>query len=248
MRLALVTAWILVGAAMTAAAYWALLNTPESTVLALASSALLVVMTLALLSFTLNGAIALWVDGPSSAALSRSFRRIPAVVPALIVFALCWWIAQALDGWVALHSGEINAWFIAAFGWADMSWLFAAIRAFTTWLRWVIGGLLALSLMGVMTSIGWRAGIGLQWLRRSLRPRTLIVATLWFIALIALPWIYLVPWRPAWVSPTGAELTFIVSKLSVAAILMAAGVALMIHEVMRVPQPPIDPGERRLAA
>jgi hypothetical protein len=29
---------------------------------------------------------------------------------------------------------------------------------------------------------------------------------------------------------------------------MAAGVALMILEVMRVPRPPIDPGEQRLAA
>ncbi|HEX7282854.1 MAG TPA: hypothetical protein VF239_12425 [Vicinamibacterales bacterium] len=248
MRLALVTAWILAGAAVTGAAYWGLLNTPESTVLALASSALLVVVTLALLSVTINGAIALWINGASAAALTRSFRRIPAVVPALLVFALCWWIAQSLDSWVALHSGEINAWFIAAFGWNDMSWLFTAIRVFTIWLRWVIGGLLALSLMGAMAAIGWRGGIAPQWLRRSLRPRTLIAGTLWFVALIVLPWTYLVPWRPAWVPPTGAELAFIFSKLTVAAILMAAGVALMIHEVMRVPRPPIDPGEQRLAA
>jgi len=248
MRLALATTWILAGAAVTGAAYWGLLNTPESTVLALASSALLVVVTLALLSLTLNGAIALWMNGASAAALTRSFRRIPTVVPALLVFAACWWIAQALDAWVALRSGEINAWFIAAFGWDDIAWLFAAIGAFTIWLRWVIGGLLALSLMGAMTATGWRAGIGPQWLRRGMRARTLIAGTLWFVALIALPWLYLVPWRPAWVPPTGVEFAFIVSKLSVAAILMAAGVALMIHEVMRVPQPPTDPGEQRLAA
>jgi hypothetical protein len=129
-----------------------------------------------------------------------------------------------------------------------MSWLFTAIRVFTIWLRWVIGGLLALSLMGAMAAIGWRGGIAPQWLRRSMRPRTLIAGTLWFVALIVLPWTYLVPWRPAWVPANGAELAFIFSKLTVAAILMAAGVALMILEVMRVPRPPIDPGEQRLAA
>jgi purine-cytosine permease-like protein len=97
MRLALVTAWILAGAAMTGAAYWGLLNTPESTVLALASSALLVMVTLALLSLTINGAIALWINGASAAALTRSFRRIPAIVPALLVFALCCGVAQRRD-------------------------------------------------------------------------------------------------------------------------------------------------------
>jgi hypothetical protein len=237
MRLVAVTAWILAGAALTGGAFWAFLNTPESSALALASSVLLVLLAVTLLAATISGAITLWVNGASAGAIKRSFRVVPAVVPALLVFALCWWMAQRIDTWVALRGGEINAWFIAIFGWDDVSWLFTTIRFFTIWLRWVVGGLLALSLMGGMTVSGWRAGIGLQWLRRGLRPRALMVGTLWFVVLIVLPWTYLVPWRPEWVPPTGAELAFIVSKLSVAAILMAAGVALMIYEVTRLPQP-----------
>jgi hypothetical protein len=248
MRLLLVTAWILAGAAVTGAAFWGLLNTPESTILALASSLVLVLLTVALLSVTINGAISLWVNGPSGPALRRSIRVVPAVIPALLVFALLWWMASGLDTWVALRSGGINAWFIATLGWDDMSWLFAAIGYFTTWMRWVLGGLLAVSLMGGMTVIGWRAGTRLQWIRRGLRPRTLIAGTLWFAMLIVLPWLFLVPWRPDWVPPTGAELAFIISKLSIAAILMAAGVALMIYEATRLPLTPIDPQEQRLAA
>lgn len=242
------TSWILIGAAVTGGAYWGFLNTPESTAFALAASVLLVLLTVALLSATINGAISLWVNGPSTFALTRSLRVIPAVIPALLVFALTWWLAYQLDTWVALRSGEINAWFIATFGWDNMSWLFSAIGFFTTWLRWVFGSLLALSLMAGMAVIGWRAVIRTQWFRRGLRVRTLIAGTLWFVALIALPWLYLVPWRPNWVSPTGGELAFIVGKLSVAAILMAMGVALMIYEVTRLPLPPLDSKERRLAA
>lgn len=248
MKLLLVTTWILFGAAATGGAYWGFLNTPESTVFTIASSVLLVLLTMALLAMTINGAILLWVNGPSARALKRSFKVIPAIVPALLVFALFWWLAYRIDTWVALRSGEINAWFIATFGWDNISWLFTSIRFFTAWMRWVLGALLAVSLMGGLAVVGWRAATRAQWLRRALRPRALALATLWFVVLIVLPWLYLVPWRPNWVPPTGAELAFIVGKLSIAAILMAIGVALMIYEVTRLPLTPLDPKEARLAA
>ena len=248
MTLVLVTTWILVGAAVTGGAYWGFLNTPESTVFTIASSVLLVLLTTALLAMTINGAIFLWANGPSAPALKRSFKVIPAIIPALLVFALFWWLAYRIDTWVALRSGEINAWFIATFGWDNISWLFTSIRFFTNWMRWVLGAVLALSLMGGMAVIGWRAGTRLPWLRRALRPRTLALATLWFVVLIVLPWLHLVPWRPDWVPPSGAELAFIVGKLAIAAILMAVGVALMIYEVTRLPLPPLEPKQERLAA
>ena len=73
MRLVIVTAWILLGAALAGGAYWGFLNTPESTAVALIVSALLVVLTMVLVAITINGAISLWVHGPSAAALRRSF-------------------------------------------------------------------------------------------------------------------------------------------------------------------------------
>jgi hypothetical protein len=240
MRLALVTGWILLGAAMTGALYWAFLNTPESTVFALVAAAALMLITLASLSMTINGAMALWTDGPSREVFARSFRTIPAVLPALLVFAMFWLIAHRMDTWVALRSGEINAWFIATFGWDDMAWLFTAVKFFTLWLRWVVGGLLAVSLMGGIRMTGPRAVLRARWLVRGVRPRTLLAGTAWFVALIALPWAYLVPWRPGWIPPTGAELAFIAIKLSLAAVLMAIGMSLMLYEVARLTNPERD--------
>lgn len=248
MRLAAATVWLLGGAAMTAGTYWAFLNTPESTVWALLLSAVLLVAAVAFVGLTANGAIDIWINGPSVAGVKRAWRRIPAVVPAAFVVWLFWWIAVGIDTWVALRTGEINAWFIARFGWDDMSRLFTAIRYATTWLRWVVGPVLALSLLTGMAAVGWRAIARVTWIGRALRPRTLLVATLWFVALVVLPWLYLVPWRPSWVPPTSIELTFIVFKLSIASVLIAIGVALIIYEALGIPPRPTDPRSAVVAA
>lgn len=248
MRLLLAAGWILIGAAVTASVYWAFLITPESTVWALVLSALLALLALALVGLTANGAIAMWTNGASIAGIRRAARQIPAIVPAALLVWLSWWIAGRIDTWVAIQSGEINAWFIARFGWDDMSWLFTGIRWFTTWLRWVMSSLLALSLMAGMAAVGWRAAAQAAWVRRALRPRAILLATVWFVALIVLPWTYLVPWRPQWLPPTSAEFTFIVVKLSISAILIAVGAALIVYEAMRLPTTPTDPESARLAA
>lgn len=248
MRLAMATASLLAGGAITAATYWAFLSTPESTIWALTLSSVLALLALMMLSLTLNAAIAAWSTGFSAGTLRRTLPQLTSIVPAVLVVLLFWWLAGRIDTWVALRSGGINAWFIARFGWDDVSWLFAGVRYFTTWLRWVIGGVLAVSLMAGIAHAGWGAAALPAWLRRALRPRTLALATAWFVVLIVLPWVYLVPWRPEWVPPSGAEMAFIVTKLSVAAILIAVGAALMIYEAVRIPMVPIDPRSQELAA
>ena len=248
MRLVLVTAWILLCAAVTAGAYWGFLNTPESTVAALALSALLLLISVALLSFTINGAITLWSNAWSVPVMKRAFARLPSIIPALLVFAVFWWLAFRIDTWIALRSGGINAWFIAQFGWSDVWWFFTAVRFITTFLRWVVGGLLAVSLMGGIAAIGWRAVVRPQWVRRGMRPRALALGTLWFVVLIVLPWMYLVPWRPSWLPHSTAELVFIAAKLSLAAILIATGVALMIREATGIQFPPPGRNLSTLAA
>ncbi len=111
-----------------------------------------------------------------------------------------------------------------------MSWLFTTVRYVAEWLRWVLAGLLALSLIAGFVAIGWSALGQASWLRRALRPRTLLVATCWFVALIALPWIYLVPWRPRQLPASSVEFAFIVAKLSLSAVLFAVGAALIARE------------------
>jgi len=241
MRLALATLWIMVGGVLTAAAYWGFLVTPESTVWALMMSAVLAGVALALAGLTASGAIAMWWHGASLTAVRRAVRSIPGVIPAALIVLLIWWLANRVEIWIALRNGQINAWFIARFGWDDMSWLFTAIGYIADWFRWVIAALLALSLMAGFVAIGWRALAQAAWLRRALRPRAMAAATLWFGGLIALPWIYLLPWHPRSLPPTSIEFAFIVAKLSLSAILFAIGAALVAYEASRLPVSPTDP-------
>ena len=220
MRLAIITAWLLVGSALTAAVYWTLLSTPESTILALITSAVLLVAALVSMGVTVNGAILMWSHGPSRSALGRALWRAPAVVPAALIVVAIWWLVSQAETWVALRNGQISAWFIARFGWADVSWLFTSIRYGAMWLRWVIAALLAVWLMATLVH-----GVKFR-----LSVMRVALASLWFAVLIALPWAYLVPWRPAWLPPTAAELAFSIVKLSIAATLAAAGTALIIRE------------------
>ena len=238
MRFVLATLWILIGGAISAGLYWAFLITPVSTVPALLLSALLGIIVLALLGVTANGAIEIFSRGVSLSGIGRAVRSIPSVVPAALIVVLVWWMTSRAELWVAQATGQINAWFIARFGWNDVTWLYTTIEYVATWFRWVVAGTLALSLMAGFLSTGWKAIVQASWVRRALRPRALLGATLWFVALIALPWAYLVPWRPENLPATSLELTFIIVKLSVSAILFAIGAALMTYEVSRVPAVP----------
>ena len=242
MRLALATLWIMVGCVLTATVYWAFLITPESTVWALIMSAMLAIAALALVGLTATGAIAMWWHGASIAGVTRALQSIHGVIPAAAIVWGIWWVVHRAEIWIAMRSGQINAWFIARLGWDNVSWLFTAIGMAADWFRWVIGALLALSLMAGFVAIGWRALAQPAWLRRALRPRAIAAATLWFGGLIALPWIYLVPWRPESLPPTSIEFAFIVAKLSFSAILFAIGAALVTYEASRTRVSPGDPG------
>ena len=220
-RLTEVTAWILAWGALTGGAYWAFLNTPESTMWTLLLSAALAIVSLALLAITVNGAIAGWSSGVSRATLRRALARIPAMVPAAVIVVIAWWLVSRVTGWVSAHSGEISAWFIARLGWSDVSRLFTAISWIGWWIRWVAAPMAALTLL---------AGA----IRRSSSPLRLAVATFWFLLLVAAPWAYLAPWRPAALPPTSVEPVFIALKLAATALLMATGLALVTREASRV--------------
>ena len=238
MRLALASLWILAGSALTAAVYWTFLITPESTIWTVAASALLAAAALLMAGFTASGAIAVLTRGPSMASMRDALRAITSAIPAALILFVLWWLTTQAEGWVTMRSGQINAFFIARFGWADVTWLFTAMHRMAQWGRWVVGALLALSLIAGFMAIGWPALAQAAWLRRALRPRALLVGTFWFVLLIALPWMYLVPWRPKQIPGSSMELAFIVAKLSIAALLCAIGAALIALEASRVPDSP----------
>ncbi len=240
--------WILAGVAISGGVYWLFLTTPESTVWALITSAVLAIVALMLAGFTITGAIAILSNGISRATLMRAMRAIPSIVPALIIVLIIWWMTIRVETWFGMRNGQINAWFIAKFGWDDVSWLFRLIRYTAMWFRWIVASMLALSLMTGFVIVGARAIAQFAWLRRALRPRALVLSTLVFIVLIALPWKYLVPWRPAGLPATSIEMAFIATKLSVAAVMAAIAIAVMIREASGTVPPPRDPREAAQAA
>lgn len=233
MKLLLAIVWLLVGGAISAAVYWGFLIMPVSTVLALITSAILGLVTLVLVGMTVSGTFDILTSGVSVSGFKRAWRSVPAIVPAALIVLLVWWMTSRAELWVGQRSGPISAWFIARFGWDDISWLFTAIRYVAAWFRWVIALMFALSLIAGVHAIGWRALAQPAWVRRALAPRSLLVATICFVVLIALPWMYLVPWRPTSLPATGIELAFITTKLATAAVLFAAGIVLIAREASR---------------
>jgi hypothetical protein len=230
MRLVTVTLWLLAGAALTGGVYWSFLITPESTGWSLAASALLLITAAFLLALTISGAAVGWRHGVSASHIRTAVAGMPAIVPAAAIVALFWWLAGSATDRMTLYSGPINAWFIASFGWDDVSWLFTGVGWLAAWLKWVVGPVLALSLMGAILSLGWQGLASAKWITRALAPLPLATATLLFVVLVAAPWIYLAPWRPEDLPPTSAELAFVIAKLSVTALLMAVGVALIVRQ------------------
>lgn len=243
MRFALATLWILIGGAINGGVYWVFLNTPESTVWALGASAGLALLITIIDALTLTGAMTIQANGLSRSSIARAVRGIPAIVPASLIVVLLWWLSLRGETWVGMRGGQISAWFIARFGWSDIAWLFTAVRYAAIWIRWVLATMLALSLMTGIVFAGARAAGQFAWLRRALRPRALLFATLWFVVLIALPWNYVVPWRPADLPATAVEVVFIAVKLSLCAIAFAIAVALMIREASGAALQSPDPKE-----
>jgi hypothetical protein len=173
--LAAVTLTLLVGAAVSGAAYWGFLSTPESTAWMLGLSALLVLATLAVAALSINVALLLWGadvtrgtgaaheavatrdSGTAGGALAaRAARGIAACVPALVVLAVAWWLTQTVEEWIAVHNGEISAWFIATAGWADVRWMFTAVAWIGAWVRAVFAPLAGL--------VWWNAALAGRWL------------------------------------------------------------------------------------
>lgn len=248
MRFALATLWILIGSALAAGIYWIFLITPESTVWSVIASGLLAIAALLMAGLTASFTIELLSHGFSMAGVRRALRAIAGAIPAAVILFVLWWLTTGAEAWVGLRSGQINAILIARFGWDDVSWLFTIVHRAAQWVRWVVGALLALSLIAGFAAIGWSALTQAAWLRRALRPRTLLVATFWFVLLIALPWIYLVPWQPKGIPGSSMEFAFIVAKLSVAAMLFATGAMLLAYAASGSSAPPPDPKESAQAA
>jgi hypothetical protein len=226
--LASTTVTALLGTTVVTCLYWGFLNTPESTVAALALSLLLALAAVTLAAATINLVLLAWTaESVSTALVRRAGRQVPAGLLPLLFLAAAWWVVLRVEGWLELRSGEISAWFIAQFGWADVSWLFRAAALIGLWLRWVVTPLAAL--------VWWRRILGGTWqpssaaIKEVVNPRRILEATVIVCLLVWVPWRHLVPWRPTALTPGTQELVFVGAKLALVALLGALASTLLVR-------------------
>jgi hypothetical protein len=217
---------LLTGAIVTGAIYFGFLNTPESTVWTLGLSAVLAVASLVVFAFTIGTVLLVWSGEPLSRRLiARASRGLPACVPPLLLVALVWWVLGRSTGWFFAQSGEVSAWFIARFGWSDVSWLFSGVSWVSLWLRWAVAPFVAFVWWRSILVHGWRPTRAL--LHEALRPSGLLITTVALVVLVYVPWTYLLEWRPRGLTPGTIDLAFAGAKLGLVFVLSAVAVSLV---------------------
>jgi hypothetical protein len=228
-RLPLVAAWLLGGHAIAFGVFWLLLQVPESSTAMLALS-LLLATAVALITAAVNaGAAAGWdLRRPFSRAVMAGGRRFWSALPAAVVFLVLWVITGALFEWHAGMRGQMDAAAIARTGSPNTAWIHTTVHWGLQFIRWTLGLSLAVTLLGWLA--GPRDTTVRQggWPRAAFRPRRWLLITVWFVLLVALPWSQ-VYWRPTRLS-LGLETWFVAAKLSLIALLMAVGWALVLRE------------------
>jgi hypothetical protein len=225
--LLLSVAWILSGAALGAALFWAFLNTPESTIFTLGASLILVIAMAVVTAATTTGAMAGWIAGWQQSIVRAAMAGMPAIVPPAILVVVVWWIVGRGLGWLAAHDGEISAWFIATLDWSDVRPLLNGARLGMAWARTVLVPFAALVWLGHILAHGWRPLLDRASVVRALSPWRLAAATAIAAATLWAPLTYATYWVPPGLPPTWAEPAVAVVKFSAMAVLGAIGMSMV---------------------
>lgn len=218
-------AWVLAGAAIAGGLYWLFLNTPESTVFALVLSAILAVAFYLVTAATLGGATAGWQRGWDRLPLDGARRGVLAAAPAVLFVLALWWVVGNWITWLAAHSGEISAWFIATLNWSDVTGLLRGVTMASEGLRWIVVPFAAL--------VWFSDAVGGEW-RPSRRSASIVRITLaGVIGAVTLwaPLTYGLYWRPGgtgWMEPAAALV-----KFGAMALLGALGISLIARVAAR---------------
>jgi hypothetical protein len=213
-----------VGYAVVAALYWALLNVPESSVLALTLSAALVLLMVVTAGATTAVASAFSQHATAIRAVRRVAPALSGFVGGLALFAILWWLTAAADDWWRAHLGEIDAVLVRYPGVTRTGRLHEAVL-WAIWLaRWVLG---LSAIAGLVTALADARGVQ-SGLRASVRLAPLTAVTLGVVAVSEGLW-RLAYWRPGRLTSTWVEPVFVVTKLAVLYALTAFIAALVLH-------------------
>jgi hypothetical protein len=205
--------WIGLVDALAGTAVIGFLYTPESNVLMLGVSVVLVVMAGLLLLLSSSSAAYGLVHGqPPWAGLGAAGRRLPTVLAAVVVIGLlCGGAGWFESSWVA-RAGEFDAAAIAAGDVTRTGWVHTGVHWAVVLIQWVLVP------AWFATALAWAAAyerrdvLTLKWLTAGVHWRLLLVTGLGIALLVWLPWRY-VYWRPKGLPASTSEIVFAGVKL-----------------------------------
>jgi hypothetical protein len=232
-----VLAWLTVSHALLGGLYWLLLLVPESNVVMLATSLLLVVALVLGFGFVEGVALmAMPAEGGIRSSLLPAARRAWLVIAPLFVFGLVWWSAGVATARFDAHWSEIDAWIILKTGWTNATFIHTAHGHMVAFIREGIGTLLALTVFATVLASGLRGLASFGWIRRafSWRPLLATFAALGIGVLFPSDLIYW-RWLPSGTSASWFEPAFAAAKLSVAYLFANVGWMLLVTAVGQAP-------------
>ena len=214
---------MLAGSALVSGSWWGLLVVPESNALALALSALLVVVSVLVAGLTLGAVLLVSQGVPLVAAIRRSASGLRGFGLGLVVLGALWWATSGLDHVWSERRGEIDALVTLYAGTARTAWLHAGVD----WLLWLVCWTAGPSVVVALTRASLERTGAIRGHGRvlSLVP---LVSTLIALSLARLAWTG-VFWRPRGLSTDSVELVFVSAKLGALALFGAVLATLVVH-------------------
>ena len=241
-RAIVITAWLVVGHAILGGLYWGLLQIPESNVFMLTLSAVTALAMLVWAGTVEAVGVLGWTHGGSAmSAVAAGARRAAWIVPALVVFGLLWLLTGFCGNWLGAHGTEIEAWLMAKFGWADVSWLHTTLAWILWFVRYVFGVSLGAALLAAGVVEGAAAAVRFAWVKRAFDWRTFLLVTFALLVGFYLPWRYVVYWRSESLPSTWVEPTFATVKLLAVFVVMNTAWAIVLGRAAKQAGPAAGP-------
>ena len=232
-----ITAWLVAGHAILGGLYWLLLQVPESNVLMLTASVLVVMDGLAWLGYVESvGVRGFSHDGTVRSTLASGARSAVWILPALAVFIAMWLLTGFAGNWLAAHRGENDAWLMLKFGWTETQGLHRTIAWLLWFVRYGIGLSMAAALLAAAVCRGAAGVFSPAWLARAFNWKALLITAAALRIGIWVPW-HFVEWRPVSLPDTWVQPAFASAKLFVFFVVMNIGWAVVLWWAARKASP-----------
>jgi len=207
--------WVGLVNALAFAALYGFLYTPESNVLMLGVSALLVLAAGVVLALSSTAASYALVHGRAPwSSISESARSLPLVFVALLVLGVICGGAGWFETWWMARAGEFDAAAIAAGDITRTGWVHSAVHWMVIAIQWVLVPAWLAAALAWVAGYERRDVLTLKWLTAGLHWKLVAATAAGVVLLVWLPWRY-VYWRPRSLPASAVEVVFTGIKLIV---------------------------------